>query len=138
MICPVCKEPMVVLELEQIETDYCTGCEGIWLDAGELELLLESESGRIKLLDSLKEDPEHPEKEYKCPICSKKMVKVLAGANKEVLIDKCIKDHGLWFDKGELKAVIELSSDGKENKIIKLLKEMFELRISPKNNGGNK
>ena len=33
MNCPSCKHPMIVLEFEEIETDYCTNCEGIWLDS---------------------------------------------------------------------------------------------------------
>jgi len=56
MNCPVCKDSMVVLELEQVEIDYCTGCEGVWLDAGELELLLETEQERARLISLLKED----------------------------------------------------------------------------------
>ena len=43
MKCPVCKEPTIVLELDEIEIDYCTSCGGIWLDAGELDLLIEDE-----------------------------------------------------------------------------------------------
>ncbi|MCL4278881.1 MAG: zf-TFIIB domain-containing protein, partial [Ignavibacteriaceae bacterium] len=46
MLCPVCNNPMIVLELEQVEVDYCTNCAGVWLDAGELELLLESHEER--------------------------------------------------------------------------------------------
>ena len=41
MDCPVCKNAMITLELEEVEIDYCTDCGGIWLDSGELELLLE-------------------------------------------------------------------------------------------------
>ncbi len=128
MLCPVCKEFMVVLELEQVEIDYCTSCEGIWLDSGELELLLENEAERAKLLKSLQEAPGHAEKKHRCPVCNKKMVKVYVGDDKKILIDKCKKDHGLWFDKGELRSVIELGS--KESKIVSLLKEMFEYQIS--------
>jgi len=40
MDCPVCKNAMITLELEEVEIDHCTNCGGIWLDAGELELLL--------------------------------------------------------------------------------------------------
>jgi len=127
---------MVVLELEQVEIDYCTGCEGIWLDSGELELLLENEVEREKLLKSLREDPGHSEKKHRCPVCNKKMVKVYVGGEKEVLIDKCKKNHGLWFDKGELRSVVELGS--KESKIVNLLKEMFEYRISTNEKGENK
>jgi len=48
------------------------------------------------------------------------------------------KNHGLWLDKGELKSVIELGSQIETNKIIYLLTEMFESKVSLKNNGGNK
>lgn len=129
MLCPVCKESMIVLELNEIEIDFCTGCKGIWLDAGELELMFDTEDQRQKLIDSLHEDPDNPEQKYKCPICSRRMVKVHIVDKKEILIDKCKKEHGLWFDKGELKTVIEFGSK-EENKIINLLKEMFENRMS--------
>jgi Zn-finger nucleic acid-binding protein len=55
-----------------------------------------------------------------------------------VKIDKCKKNHGLWFDKGELQKVVEFGSADKENKIINLLKDMFERKISSQNNGENK
>jgi hypothetical protein len=129
MLCPVCKESMIVLELNEIEIDFCTGCRGIWLDAGELELMFDTEDQRQKLIDSLHEDPDNPEQKYKCPICSRKMVKVHIVDKKEILIDKCKKEHGLWFDKGELKTVIEFGSKA-ENKIVNLLKDMFENRMS--------
>lgn len=138
MNCPVCKNSMVVLELEQIEIDHCLSCSGIWLDAGELELLLETEEERSRLLNLLIEDSNVREKSYRCPICSKKMKKVFVGKERKILIDKCKKNHGLWLDKGELELVIELSSNDRESKIIHLLKQMFESKVSFKNNGGSK
>jgi Zn-finger nucleic acid-binding protein len=33
---------MIIVEHERIELDYCTKCLGVWFDAGELALLLES------------------------------------------------------------------------------------------------
>ncbi len=129
MICPVCKDSMVILELSEVEIDFCTGCDGIWLDSGELELLLEDVEEREKLLSTLTTDAAYPEKPYHCPICNKKMEKVHVGENEDVLIDRCVKGHGLWFDKGELKAVLELGAD-EENKVLDLLKEMFENKLS--------
>ncbi len=126
MICPVCKNSMVVLELEQVEIDYCTNCEGIWLDAGELELLLETEQERARFSNLLIEDSSVKEKSYRCPICSKKMGKVFVGEKRKILIDKCKKNHGLWLDKGELESVIKLSSQNRDSKIIHLFKQMFE------------
>jgi len=40
--CPVCHEPMIVVEYQSIELDYCSSCHGTWFDKGELELLLRS------------------------------------------------------------------------------------------------
>ena len=40
-MCPVCREPMVALQLEGVEIDHCLACRGTWLDAGELEQLAE-------------------------------------------------------------------------------------------------
>lgn len=138
MLCPICKSSMIVLELEQIEVDYCTICEGIWLDSGELELLLETDEERNRLINLFKEAGEAKEKSYDCPICGKQMKKFEIGEQGKVIIDKCKKNHGIWFDKGELKKVVEFGSDNKQNKIVNLLTEMFESKISSQNNGGNK
>lgn len=138
MNCPVCKYPLIILELEQIEVDYCTSCDGIWLDAGELELLLETNEERNRLINLFKQAESHKEKSYDCPICRKQMKKFEIGEKGKVIVDKCKKNHGIWFDKGELRKVVEYGAENKQNKIINLLTEMFESKFSSKNNGGNK
>ena len=37
MRCPKCGEPLKERRFQKIQIDQCTGCQGIWLDAGELE-----------------------------------------------------------------------------------------------------
>jgi Zn-finger nucleic acid-binding protein len=37
MRCPKCGEPLKARSFQKIEIDQCTGCNGIWLDAGEME-----------------------------------------------------------------------------------------------------
>ena len=37
MRCPKCGEPLKERSFQKILIDQCTGCYGIWLDAGELE-----------------------------------------------------------------------------------------------------
>ena len=98
MDCPVCKNAMIVLELAEVEVDYCTDCSGIWLDAGELELLLGDSQQTGQLLDSFKTDSACAEKPRKCPICLKKMQKIVVGpATPPLLIDKCTRGDGLWW-----------------------------------------
>jgi len=134
MDCPVCKNAMITLELADVEIDHCTDCGGIWLDAGELEQLLgepvlsrvEGQEKAKQLLDSFKVDHSSTEKPRKCPICDKKMQKIIVGSSRPaVLIDKCRRGDGLWFDKGELNNIVNKAQLDKDNKISKLLADMF-------------
>ena len=45
---------MITLELAEVEIDHCTECGGIWLDAGELEILLGEAQTARQLLESFK------------------------------------------------------------------------------------
>ena len=118
---------MITLELEDVEIDYCTDCGGIWLDAGELELLLGEAEKAKQLLSSFTIDSQSTEEIRKCPICDKKMQKVIVGFSKPtLLIDKCRRGDGLWFDKGELHDIFDRAKLDKDNKIQKLLTNMFE------------
>jgi len=135
MDCPFCQNPMIVLELEQVEIDHCIACGGIWLDSGELEQLFADSSQAKDLVSSFKQ-MDVKEKMRLCPICLKKMHKVLVtGENEQVVIDRCPKNHGLWFDKDELSQVLAKGSLDKEQKVIKLLSEIFS--IERKVNNGN-
>ena len=120
---------MIVLELKQVEIDYCSQCGGIWLDTGEMELLLESPEKRDLLLVSFRLDPRSTEKKLRCPICRKKMQKAMAGLDSTILIDKCYRGHGLWFDKGELQQIVEQGSSPMNHEIMDLLKNMFEYKL---------
>ena len=126
MDCPVCKNAMITLELAEVEIDYCTDCVGIWLDSGELELLLGRPEQAERLLQSFKVDNSCTEKIRKCPICLKKMQKISVGlSSPTLLIDKCSRGDGLWFDKGELQDIVDRALLDKDNKIQKLLADMF-------------
>lgn len=126
MDCPVCKNAMITLELAEVEIDHCIDCGGIWLDAGELELLLGDPEKSKQLLDSFEIDSNCTENVRKCPICDKRMQKIIASkATPALLIDKCTKGDGLWFDKGELPDIIDRAQLDKDNKIQKLLADMF-------------
>jgi Zn-finger nucleic acid-binding protein len=123
MQCPICKNSMVILELDKVEIDYCPSCKGIWLDGGELELLIESNKDE-KHFSHLKMAKNVDEKKYRCPICGKKMDKV-EYENTEIIIDKCKKDHGLWFDKGKLNSLLSIKKINHNNKVLTLLKNVF-------------
>ena len=105
MICPACRQEMIVLEYKKIELDICAQCDGVWFDAEELSLLLETlqlsvdELGRALAKKTA-------EAVRKCPCCRKRMEKIMIGPGQGVMIDRCAKGHGLWFDGGELDAIV--------------------------------
>jgi Zn-finger nucleic acid-binding protein len=153
---------MVVMELNDIEIDHCLGCRGIWLDAGELELLLEpDETSSPREAEKIRRDRDDffamfktgagvTERRRKCPICRGRMEKVVCGRRTGaggrtpddvladapgVIIDRCVRGHGLWFDDGELHTLAESANSGDTaapyGRMAGLLRDMFL-----KNQGG--
>lgn len=45
LTCPKCQESMRTYERNGVNVDQCTSCKGIFLDRGELEALINAESG---------------------------------------------------------------------------------------------
>jgi Zn-finger nucleic acid-binding protein len=125
MNCVTCNKPMVVLELQEVEIDYCLACGGVWLDAGEIELLLDSRPEAEKLLAQLGERPNRQAGSRKCPICLKKMEIISISPKDKVQIDHCRKNHGLWFDRGELETVLTIFDTDRHSAVHGLLKSMF-------------
>ena len=134
MKCPACNNLMIVVEHENIELDYCVNCSGVWFDAGELELLLETMEleGTTLSLDDILTSPEaeSAEKKRKCPICGTKMKKATVGHETEVLIDVCSRGDGLWFDSGEVGQLITQLTDKSDSqgRVITFLGEVFTAR----------
>jgi Zn-finger nucleic acid-binding protein len=142
MICPVCKDAMMVVEYRNIELDYCHSCKGVWFDSGELELLLKSqgleEPGAFFDGTLNSQEAVSSEKKRKCPICGRKMKKTAIGGQPEILIDMCRDKHGLWFDGGEVAQLIRRLAGEHPPKhdsrghVASFLKEIFE---APKQSG---
>jgi Zn-finger nucleic acid-binding protein len=116
---------MIVLEVDRVEVDHCVGCGGTWLDAGELELLLDGAANRDELLDNLAPASDTQETSRVCPICDKKMQKVSCGSEQTVLLDKCARGDGIWFDRGELRQVVDMGAFPAENRVYELLNDVF-------------
>lgn len=124
MLCPVCKTDMIIQELNNVEVDHCVDCHGIWLDKGELEMLLGEGPAGDAMVSTFRK-VSSGERGRSCPLCRKTMEKVQAGSDVHpVLLDRCPK-HGLWFDAGELRHILDASAAYSESKLAALLKEMF-------------
>jgi uncharacterized protein len=126
MICPVCNNLMIVVERNLIELDYCPNCQGAWFDEGELSLLAEAMGlqEKVAVLEAYS-CAISKEKPYKCPRCHKKMQKVHLEADDNVLLDRCVNNHGLWFDKGEVEQVLG-SAAGNHSPVASYIRNVFK------------
>ena len=48
MRCPKCGMQLIELAYDQIKIDKCSSCEGIWLDAGELDEIMNDSKGMLQ------------------------------------------------------------------------------------------
>jgi Zn-finger nucleic acid-binding protein len=128
MDCVSCKEPMVVLEVDQVEIDHCVNCGGVWLDAGELELLLEEADAAQRTLEGTSTNAAVHQGSRKCPICRKTMEELTIGDSTRITIDRCRQGHGIWFDKGELQGVMRIFGGDSGTKVVRLLEDIFGTR----------
>lgn len=123
MQCPHCSKALVTLEFSDLEVDYCFGCSGIWLDAGELEQLMAGCGDDAYL--STAASSQIREKARRCPLCRRRMEKISLGTVDRVMLDRC-REHGIWFDAGELRKVLaSADAEGRNSALVRLLDEMF-------------
>ncbi|HOY63350.1 MAG TPA: zf-TFIIB domain-containing protein [bacterium] len=129
MICPVCNVEMLIIEHKGVELDYCGHCRGVWFDRDELDYLLSFANADINSLEIRplkKRASEKGEKKRRCPMCGKRMSKVMAGGDTSVVLDYCVKHGGLWFDGGELNEVIKHNVSQQEwGRVLGFVSELF-------------
>ena len=102
--CPKCNEPMFVMQYDCVELDICDGCGGVWLDAGELGLVLgegERSAEEARLGDAGRAKGEDLRD---CPVCVAKLTKGTYGTT-DIVVDRCPYNDGIFLDKGELEAI---------------------------------
>lgn len=51
--CPKCGMDMIEIDYKDIKVDKCPGCDGVWLDAGEMERVAALEKGGLDKLFSV-------------------------------------------------------------------------------------
>ncbi len=115
--CPECRDALVKAAVGGIELDQCRRCGGVWLDRGLFERIAADREERGTVLGALPGDQAKGavaagSVRYRpCPACGKLMNRTNYGRISGVVLDTC-KDHGLWFDKDELRRVLEFIQKG--------------------------
>lgn len=113
MNCPRCDKQLISSRYEDIEIDKCSNCYGIWLDDGELEAIIKK---RIKVFtkEELRSAVEHSflgvpkgqrDIHLSCPKCLAPMNTINYAISSGIILDRCLNNCGIWFDKSELEKV---------------------------------
>lgn len=116
--CPGCKgQKLTRTQLGDVEVDQCSHCGGVWLRQDLFDQVSAGKETRGRALGVLPtyagpKATASMEVHYRpCPVCSRLMNRYNYARISGVIIDGCKKD-GLWFDKDELRQVLEFIQGG--------------------------
>ncbi len=104
MDCPKCNASMEEVSYSGTRVDRCTGCQGLWFQAGELERLRKDDWMADFILD---EGDAKVGREFNrihsipCPECGLKMLERADEEQQHIIYEVCPADHGTFLDAGE-------------------------------------
>jgi Zn-finger nucleic acid-binding protein len=117
-LCPRCKTPMEAVVVGEAKLCECPHCEGLWTDAEALRQICASQEKQSAILGMASRLPPADglelEKQIRylpCPTCGQLMNRVNFANCSNVIVDVCRQD-GTWFDRDELRRVVEFIRDG--------------------------
>jgi Zn-finger nucleic acid-binding protein len=115
--CPACAKLLASNKVGELETMACQACGGLWLDRAVFEQLGTSRERQGAVLGVLPAPAKpmvtvlEPVQYRPCPACGQRMNRVNYAKRSGVVLDVC-KEHGLWFDKDELRRVLSFIAGG--------------------------
>lgn len=112
--CPRCDTVLVARRYNDLDVDECDSCGGLMITPTMMDRLVESRDKSTNLRLALPERPYEREQQVryiKCPDCQKMMNRQAFGRISGVIVDVC-KQHGVWFDPGELGQVLAFVERG--------------------------
>jgi Zn-finger nucleic acid-binding protein len=112
--CPRCQNALVGRRISDVVVHECPECSGVFLDQNAIALVVQDSTNVraeavIADLPRAAHSPIPPAgaKLYvKCPTCTTVMNRKLFAAKSGVVVDVC-RNHGTFFDAGELPAIID-------------------------------
>ncbi|MEZ4403097.1 MAG: zf-TFIIB domain-containing protein [Kofleriaceae bacterium] len=116
--CPRCDQPLHGRLVDDIVIDECRQCAGVFLDRLAIERVVTDrrQARADTLLGALTRAETSPlpaggRMYVKCPTCAKVMNRKQFAVGARVVVDVC-REHGTFFDAGELPRIIEFVMGG--------------------------
>ena len=117
LACPGCEATLAATAVGGVRLDQCQACGGVWVGQPNFAQLAGDRAERGEVLGALPgAGPRVPVQlgavRYRpCPQCGKLMNRTNYGRISGVVLDVC-KEHGLWFDRDELRQVLAFIEGG--------------------------
>jgi Zn-finger nucleic acid-binding protein len=134
--CPRCDAPLQERLVDELAIHECGKCEGLFLDQATMRQVIDERERAAPFLAALPRReirimPRPGEKMYlKCPTCRTVMNRKQFATGSGVVIDVC-KQHGTFFDVGELPAIIDYVMKGGLDRSAKKDREYQRLNQLP-------
>ena len=135
--CPRCGVDLKKLAIDKIVLKECERCDGLWSDAETFEKICLDHEERSAALAYCGERLQGsvskiPIRYVACPECKQLMNRSNFARVSGVIVDLC-KEHGVWFDAGELPKIVEFIEGGglaraREKEKISLDEERSKIR----------
>jgi Zn-finger nucleic acid-binding protein len=118
--CPRCKVDMLSKELGGFAMRECESCGGLWLEVAEFEKICADREQQSSVLGAALRAPaplqyqaaaEVKVQYLPCPQCGQLMNRMNFARFSGVVLDVC-RGHGTWFDRDELRRIIDFMRSG--------------------------
>ncbi|HKY33003.1 MAG TPA: zf-TFIIB domain-containing protein [Candidatus Polarisedimenticolia bacterium] len=120
--CPGCGAPMSFRTLSGLPFDECESCGGLWLTPAALREMTgrAEERSRVRTVEipaaaasvpAVRGQAAVPVAYRRCPSCRRMMNRTNYAAGSGLVLDLC-KEHGVYFDHGEVSRLFEFIESG--------------------------
>jgi Zn-finger nucleic acid-binding protein len=117
-LCPRCRLELKPVLIGSSNLQECPRCEGIWVDGDSLQQICSDREKQAAVLGVATPLPapgsaglEEKIRYLPCPACKKLMNRVNFAHCSHVIVDVCAA-HGTWFDRDELRRIVEFIRGG--------------------------
>jgi Zn-finger nucleic acid-binding protein len=110
MNCPKCSESLEAVDFRGIEVDRCTGCHGIFFDAGEDIVLKDMVASELIDTGSKRVGEAFDEmRKINCPRCNAQMISLEDTEQRHIRYEVCRDCFGIFLDAGEFEDLKDFS-----------------------------
>jgi Zn-finger nucleic acid-binding protein len=114
LACPRCHGSLSARRYHELDVDECDACGGFLVPPRMIDRIVTSRDGATGLRLALPSRPyvrETAVRYIRCSVCDKTMNRQAFGRISGVVVDVC-REHGVWFDPGELGEVLSFIERG--------------------------